>query len=136
MKREVTKLTNNTFYINMIEYYGEDSIEKISKREHLTGDKLIEYLYKKLYREIKMFLIGRMEKQTTYDKNRECTQILIIEYNELTWVLEVNHKKFMQHFYIDYLGNKRTFLPFGTGKTSIVEERDELVIESEINDLK
>ena len=29
MKREVNKLTNNTFYIDMKEYFGEDGIKKI-----------------------------------------------------------------------------------------------------------
>ena len=57
MKREVNKLTNNTFYINMIEYYGEDSIKKISEPGQLQGEELNQFLFEKLYREFKK--IGR-----------------------------------------------------------------------------
>ena len=50
MKREVNKLTNNTFYIDMKEYFGEDSIKEIAKRGQLQGEELNQFLFEKLYR--------------------------------------------------------------------------------------
>lgn len=136
MKRDVTKLTKNTFYIDMEEYYGEDSIKRISKEERMIGEELTEYLYKKLFNEFKMFLCAKMQKQAEFDEDGRCVQILIIEYHQKTWVLRLNHHKFLQHSYKDCYGNWHTILPFGTGKTFIREEKDEWTIDTVINILE
>lgn len=130
MKREVNKLTNNTFYINMIEYYGEDSIKKISEQGQLAGEELNQFLFEKLYREFKMFLTSKMMNQANFDKNGYCTQILIIEYNELTWLIKVKHHQHIQRFYKDEYGNWHDLLPFGCGKHGIVEEEDRMVVDT------
>lgn len=130
MKREVNKLTNNTFYIDMKEYFGEDSIKEIAKRGQLQGEELNQFLFEKLYREFKMFLASKMMKQATFDKNEYCTQILIIEYNELTWLIKVKHHQHLQRFYKDKYGNWHNSLPFGCGKYGIVEEEDRMVIDT------
>lgn len=131
MKRDVTKLTKNTYYIDMEEYYGEDSIKRISEKEGFIGKELIEYLYYKLYREFKMFLESKMIKESTFDKNGYCIQVLIIEYDKKTWVHEVILHKHMQHHYIDCHGVKYTNIPLGKEK-NIMKEEDNLVVDATI----
>lgn len=135
MKREVNKLTKNTFYIDMEEYYGVDSIKRIAEQEKLEGEELTKFLYEKLLREFKMFLSSKMLNQAVFDKDGYCRQILIIEYNELTWLIEVINHKYIKHYnkkrcvYFDT--NSKTYSESYTG-----EEKDELVTDTKIREIK
>lgn len=135
MKREINKLTKNTYYIDMEEYFGEDIIENISEQGKLYGDELYKFLFEKLYREFRMFLASRMMKEAVFDKNGYCTQVLIIEYNELTWLVKVKHHKHLKRFYKNLYGDWNSILPFGCGKYGIVDEEDRMVTDTYVERL-
>lgn len=135
MKREVSKLTKNTYYIDMEEYFGMDSIKRISEKEKLTGEELTKFLYDKLLREFKIFLISKMTDNAVYDENGYCKQILIIEYNELTWLIEVISNQYIKHH------NKKRWEYFDTYSHKyyecfVGEEKDELVTDTKIREIK
>lgn len=138
MKREVVKLTKNTFYIDMVEYYGEEKIKEISEREQLTGDDLKEYLYKKLEIEFNLFLASRLSEFANFNEQGECTQIVNVEYDDCTWVWEVKHSTYMQHQYIDVAGNAHNFLPVGYENDSryIMGEQDVKRISTKMKPMK